>query len=104
VNDGPNLVLYVAGSSTKALAAASNLRKALVDLHRSGLRLETVNIYDDLQRALRERIFITPTLVAAACSLRIVGDLSDAEQLKYFLNLVWDTSLGLATNLDRRKN
>jgi KaiB-like protein len=93
VNDDPALVLFVAGNSTKAMAAAANLRKALRDLHLSLLALETVDVYDEPERALRARIFVTPTLLAAACSLRIVGDLSDAGQLIYFLRSVSERRL-----------
>jgi circadian clock protein KaiB len=83
-------VLFVAGNSPKGRAADANLRKALADLHLSRLTLETVDAFDDPERALRERVFITPTLIAVKCALRVVGDLSDREQLAYFLRSVRD--------------
>jgi hypothetical protein len=86
----PKLVLFVAGKSPKGRAADANLRKALVDLRLSRLTLETVDACEDPERALHERVFITPTLIAAKCALRIVGDLSDREQLAYFLRSVRD--------------
>jgi len=90
VKAGPKLVLFVAGNSPKGRAADANLRRALAELRLSRLTLETVDAYEEPERALRERVFITPTLIAVKCALRIVGDLSDREQLAYFLRSVRD--------------
>jgi hypothetical protein len=92
VTDGPTLVLFVDGNSANGLLAAANLRKALVELNQSAALVETVDVYDQPDRALSARVFLTPTLVASACALRIVGDLSGGVQLAYFLRVVYETS------------
>ena len=61
------------------------LGDALVKLAGS-FDLEIVNVYDDPDRALRERVLVTPTLLAPDSARRLVGDLSETAQLHYFLH------------------
>ena len=47
-----------------------------------------MNVFDDPERALAERILVTPTLLAPASAQRIVGDLGEVSQLRYFLQML----------------
>ena len=81
--------LYVAGdahNSTQALANLNALcRTYLAERH----DIEVVNVFREPDRALADRIFMTPTLVkvAPAPGQRIVGTLSQRQPLMNALGL-----------------
>jgi circadian clock protein KaiB len=79
------LVLFVASDAPKSLIAIENLQRALIELVELTFLLEIVNVYDDPERALSNRVLVTPTLLAPAAARRLVGDLSEKSQLHYFL-------------------
>jgi circadian clock protein KaiB len=82
-NGGLVLRLYVAGSAPNSLRAIANAR-AICDAHfATGYELEIVDMLDHPQRALTDGIVVTPTLIKLLPFPveRVVGDLSDANQV-----------------------
>jgi circadian clock protein KaiB len=85
VADTVVLYLFVASDAPKSVIAIANLQRALVDLSGLHFALEIINVYDNPDRALTNRVLVTPTLLAPAAARRLTGDLSDEPQLHYFL-------------------
>ncbi len=83
--DGIVLLLFVASGAPKSIIAMENIRRALADPGERSFALEVVNVFDDPDRALSNRVLVTPTLLAPASARRLVGDLSQTTQLMYFL-------------------
>lgn len=81
--------LYVAGDAPNSAQAVANLtalcRRHLLDRH----EIDVVDVFREPQRALEDRIFMTPTLVKLSPfpALRIVGTLSDAQTVLQALGL-----------------
>jgi circadian clock protein KaiB len=82
---GVRLCLFVAKDTPRSVIALANIRRALREFVDSAFALEVVNVFDDPDRALSERVLVTPTLLAPDSARRIVGDLSEHSQLHYFL-------------------
>lgn len=73
--------LYVAGDAPNSAQAIANLT-ALCRTHLAGrYEIDVVDVFREPQRALQDRIFMTPTLVKLSPSpmRQIVGTLSQAE-------------------------
>jgi circadian clock protein KaiB len=85
VADAVLLYLFVANGAPKSVIAIGNIQRALTELSDLHFSLEIVNVYDDPDRALSNRVLVTPTLLAPAAARRLVGDLSETTQLRYFL-------------------
>lgn len=84
------LTLYVAGQTTRSLAAIANLRR-LGEAHFAGrYELRVIDVADDPDAAERARILTTPTLVKEQPEpvRRVTGDLSDGR--KVLLGLALD--------------
>jgi hypothetical protein len=62
-----------------------NIGQALANHPPLAFKLEIIDVYSDPLRLLRESVFATPTLVATDLARRVVGDLSDASLLEFFL-------------------
>lgn len=77
----PTLVLrlYVAGDSPNSALARTNLRAFLARDPNRQVDLEIVDVLEDAERALGDRILVTPTLVKVAPSpeCRVIGNLRD---------------------------
>jgi circadian clock protein KaiB len=82
------LVLFLAPDTARSQLAAQNVSAAFRAFEDDAFELETVDVFADPARALRERVLVTPTLLATACGRRIVGDLSDPALLLYFLQSI----------------
>ncbi len=83
-------VLYVADDTQNSGLAIANL-KAICQAHLPDRHeIEIVDVYKDPQRALADRIFMTPILIrlAPAPVRRIVGTLSQTDKVLYALGLV----------------
>ena len=81
--------LYVAGDAPNSAQAVANLN-ALGRTHLAGrYEIDVVDVFREPQRALQDRIFMTPTLVKLAPSpvRQIVGTLSQAETVLQALGL-----------------
>ena len=76
------LRLYVAGVAPNSLRAIANT-KAMCAAHFADHELEVVDLMVDPDRALADRIIVTPTLfkVSPAPQCRVIGDLSDSDKL-----------------------
>ena len=83
------LRLYVAGSSPHSVEALANLRTICADQPGSPPGLEVVDALQEPERALRDGIVVTPTLVrlAPGPELRIFGTLSDPGRVRAALGL-----------------
>lgn len=83
------LKLYVAGQTPKSKAAIENLRK-ICEEHLAGrYRLEVVDLARNPSLARTDKILAIPTLVRSLPTpiSRIIGDLSDEEQVLLGLNV-----------------
>ena len=83
------LRLYVAGTTPCSARAVENLRRICDELLVGRYDLEVVDVYQDPARARDEQIIAVPTLVKKlpAPLRRILGDLSDREQVLVGLDL-----------------
>ena len=83
------LRLYVAGQTTKSLAAFANL-KAICEEHLAGkYRIEVIDLMENPQLARGDQILAIPTLVRSLPEpmRRIIGDLSNTERVLVGLDL-----------------
>ena len=74
--------MYVAGQTTKSLAAFANLKK-LCEAHLAGrYRIEVIDLLEHPQLAAGDQIVAIPTLVRKlpAPIRKIIGDLSNTER------------------------
>ncbi len=79
------LTLFISTKSLASAAAVENVVRALRNYPPNAFDLEVIDVFSDPQRLLREKVFVTPTLVAAALAPRAVGELGDVSLLGYFL-------------------
>lgn len=84
-----SLKLYVAGQAARSRAALENLRRFCEKYLPGRYDLEVVDVVQDPRRARTDQILAIPTLVRSrpAPMARIIGDLSDVEQMLLGLNL-----------------
>ena len=90
-DDHPNhqLRLYVAGDAQNSLEAMANLRE-ICGKHLGGAcEIEVVDVFLQPARAMRDGIFMTPTLVKLSPGVprTVVGTLSDTETVLQALEL-----------------
>jgi circadian clock protein KaiB len=78
-----NLKLYVAGQSTKCVAAVRNLNRFCEENLAGRYRVEVVDLLDNPRLARDDQILAIPTLVRKLPKplRKIVGDLSNAERM-----------------------
>jgi hypothetical protein len=79
------LTLFVAPNSQASVLAAEHLQRALERCDAPAFDLEIVDVFTDSQRLLSDGVLVTPTLLAKELGQRVVGDLSNASLLEYFL-------------------
>ena len=82
-------LLYVADHTQNSVVAVANL-KALCAAHLPGRHeVEVVDVFKEPERALADRIYMTPTLIRLAPLpvRRIVGTLSQVERVLHALGL-----------------
>ena len=77
------LKLYVAGDEQNSRIAQDNLTRICDEYLKGRCQIEKVDVLIDFTTALKDRIFVTPTLVLAAPEpkVTIVGNLSDKERV-----------------------
>ncbi len=80
-----SLVLFIAGESGYSLTAYGNIEVALEMLPPGTFALEIVDVWESPDRADDCSVFVTPALLAPACSRRLVGDLSKWSEVHAFL-------------------
>ena len=83
------LKLYVAGDEQNSRIAQDNLTRICDEYLKGRCQIEKVDVLIDFTTALKDRIFVTPTLVLAAPEPRatIVGNLGDKERVISALRL-----------------
>jgi len=83
------LRLYVAGNEQNSRIARENLQKLCEEYLNGRHRIEEVDILEDCDTAMREGIFVTPTLVLLSPEprTRVIGNLSDREKVISALRL-----------------
>ncbi|MBI1181418.1 MAG: hypothetical protein GC201_12755 [Alphaproteobacteria bacterium] len=81
------LQLYVAGGAEPSETARATLFQVLREMALDDLPLEIVDIIQTPERALRDQIFVTPTLIRRKDGARkvLIGDLRDVQVLRRFL-------------------
>jgi len=84
-NEAIPLLLFVVGDAPRTAVAVENLRLALTEFRDRKFQLEIVDVFENAGRAIADRVLVTPTLLAPGSSRRLVGDLSEKSQLRYFL-------------------
>jgi circadian clock protein KaiB len=85
----PELRLYVAGDAPNSTQALLNLRSFAAHHFNLPYRIEVIDVLKNPARALRDGIFLTPTLVRTrpAPQRKIVGSLSEPDALCSALGL-----------------
>ena len=88
--------LYVAGDSPRSQQAAANLRRLGDERLGGDYVLQIIDVMSEPERAERERILTTPTLVkeAPGPARRVTGDLSNPEMVLVALALFGDALHG----------
>ncbi len=88
--------LYVAGESPNSVTAMSNLRALLKELPRGEAKLEIIDVLEEPERALRDGVLVTPTMVRVAPppERRVIGDLRERIVVSSLLGLAEDPSDG----------
>jgi circadian clock protein KaiB len=83
------LKLYVAGDEHNSRLAKGNLFSICEEYLKDRFEIEEVDVLIDFAAALKDRIFVTPTLILAAPEPRatIVGNLGDKERVVSALRL-----------------
>lgn len=83
------LRLYVAGDLPHSREAVAGLRSICGPLGATGVSIEIVDVLREPERALRDRIFVTPTLVrlSPGPELKLYGALSDRARVRLALGL-----------------
>ena len=83
------LKLYIAGNEQNSRLAKDNLTRICDEYLKDRCKIEEVDVLTDFTAALKDRIFVTPTLVLAAPGPRVtvVGNLGDKERVVSALRL-----------------
>ena len=84
------LRLYVAGQTSKSMAAFSNLKKLCEEHLQGQYRIEVIDLLENPALAKGDHIFAIPTLVRKLPEpiKKIIGDLSNKERVLVGLNLI----------------
>ena len=84
------LRLYVAGQTSKSMAAFSNLKKLCEEHLHGQYRIEVIDLLANPALAKGDQIFAIPTLVRKLPEpiKKIIGDLSNKERVLVGLNLI----------------
>ena len=87
------LKLYITGQTNRSKRAIANLHQICEQTLQGQYRIVIIDIQEQPQLAEDERILATPTLIKELPEpiRRIIGDLSDTEQVLFGLDLKTDT-------------
>lgn len=77
------LRLYVAGASPNSVLAIANLRAVCSERFASRFKLEVVDLLESPEKAARDGIVVTPTLlkVSPPPAQKLIGNLNDQQQV-----------------------
>ena len=89
-NNGWNLRLYVAGQTSKSIAAIANLKRICEQHMPVRYNIEVIDLMQKPQLARNDQIVAIPTLIRKVPEpmKRIIGDLSATERVLIGLDLV----------------
>jgi circadian clock protein KaiB len=89
ISDSWKLRLYVAGQTTKSLAAFANLKRLCEERLKGRYAIEVIDLLKTPQLARDDQIFAIPTLVRKlpVPIRKIIGDLSNTERVLVGLDL-----------------
>lgn len=81
--------LYITGHSARSDQAIGNLRRLCDELLGGNCAVEVIDVLEEPERAERDRILTTPTLIKArpGPQRRVTGDLSDSGRLVAALSI-----------------
>lgn len=84
------LRLYVAGNTARSERAIANLKKLCERELGGQYQVEVIDVLEDPSAAERQKILATPTVIKELPTpmRRVIGDLSQAEQVLVGLDLV----------------
>jgi circadian clock protein KaiB len=84
------LRLYITGNSLNSQRAIANLLKLCKEELSNQYKVEIIDVLEEPQRAEREKILVTPTLIKQLPPplQRIIGDLSNREKVICGLDLI----------------
>jgi len=84
------LRLYVAGTSPRSTTALANLRRLCEDNMHGRYELEVIDILEHPELAASDNVVAIPTLIRKLPPLlrKVIGDLSDTEQVLMGLELL----------------
>jgi circadian clock protein KaiB len=93
-DEAMSVVLYIAGDSPNSATARANLRAVITRHPERQVNLKIVDVLKDPERALRDRVLVTPTMIKATPppERRVVGNLSNEAALL--------AALGVQASLD----
>jgi len=89
-NNAWNLRLYVAGQTSKSIAAIANLKQICEEYVNAHYTIEVIDLMQKPQLARNDQIVAIPTLIRKVPQpmRRIIGDLSATERVLIGLDLV----------------
>jgi circadian clock protein KaiB len=84
-----DLRLFVAGNERNSALARASLEKICADYLAGNCRIDIVDVLQDFEPALKEKILVTPALVVEQAGRRnvIFGNLSDVEKVLTVLGI-----------------
>lgn len=84
-----HFLLYVAGDGPNSKLALANLSALCRSVLRDAHTIDVIDVFRDPDRAMNDRVFMTPTLVklSPVPKCKIIGNLSDREPLLRALGL-----------------
>ena len=84
-----DLRLYIAGQTSRSLAALANLKRICDEYMPGRYRVEIIDLAAEPQRAQRDQILAIPTLVRQlpAPARKIIGDLSQTDRVLLGLDM-----------------
>lgn len=84
-----HLRLYMAGNAPNSVRALANLERICRDFIRGEYNLEIIDVWNDPQRALADRVYATPMLkrLSPTPEVVILGDLHEIDSVVFALGL-----------------
>jgi circadian clock protein KaiB len=88
------LRLYTAGNGPNSHKALANLRRICQEYLEGRYTIETIDVVEDFQAAVRDNILVTPALILVAPLPRVIvlGNLSDQQKVLLALRVSQDES------------
>jgi circadian clock protein KaiB len=88
------LRLYIAGNGQNSHKALANLRRICQEYLEGRYTIETIDVVEDFQAAVRDNILVTPALILVAPLPRVIvlGNLSDQQKVLLALRVSQDES------------